>query len=209
MSFFEPPPPPPPPEPGPPMPEWLGPRENVLPASFPLDLVLARNERVAIFVHSGRASENGFEFVLALRLREPRQGRAHDPVMAWHGVGGEISDDVLRFGVAFADGRKATVFDRFRPPWPPDEDPAPPEIVLMQRGGGGGGSSWEMRFWVWPLPPEGALTFVTEWPSERIAVSQADLDSAVVRDAAARAEELWPDGGPQSGGGWVGGGRIA
>jgi hypothetical protein len=53
------------------------------------------------------------------------------------------------------------------------------------------------------LPPEGALTFVTEWPSEGIALTKIDFDSAAVRDAATRAEELWPTGEPRRGG-WVG-----
>jgi hypothetical protein len=203
VSFFDPPPPPPPPEPGPPLPEWHGPPDNVVPASFPLDLVIARTGSVAVFVHSGRAYANGFEFTLAFRLRTARHGRAHDPVMSWHGTGGAIADDVLRFGIAFADGRKATVFDRFRPPWPPDEEPPPPDIVLMQRGGGGGGSSWDMRFWAWPLPPEGPVGFVVEWPSEGISLTRADADSTAIREAARRVQELWPEEGPAGGGAWT------
>jgi hypothetical protein len=211
MSFFEPPPPPPPPEPSPPPPRWFGPRDNELPSSFPLDLVIARNDDVAIFVHGGRAYRDGFDFMLAFRLRQPMRGRAHDPVMAWHGAGeGTLDDSVLRFGIAFADGRKATVFDRFRTSWPAaGEQGTPPEIVLAQRGGGGGGGAWEMRFWVWPLPPAGLLAFVVEWPSQGVALTEATVETEPIRAAADRAEELWPGGGAQPGGGWVGGGRIA
>jgi hypothetical protein len=202
MSFFEPPPPPPVPPPRPQAPEWVGPPDNVMPASFPLDVVLARTDDLALFVHSGRAYRHGFEFTFALHTRTTHDRRS-DPMVGWHAPpGDELSDDVVRFGIAFADGRKATVFER-RPWWGDPEHVVTPEIVLSQRGGGGGGSSWDFRFWAWPLPPEGPLTFVTEWPSEGIALTKVDFDSAVVREAAARAEELWPTGDPR-GGGWVG-----
>ncbi|HET7647740.1 MAG TPA: hypothetical protein VFK17_04165 [Gaiellaceae bacterium] len=199
MSFFEPPPPPPEPPPGPPPPEWAGPPDNVVPASFPLDLVVARTDDLALFVHSGRAYRRGFEFSLGLRARGTR-ARLDDPLMSWRaGRGGGFDDAVLRFGIAFADGRKATVFDS-HPGWGRRDET--PDMVLRQRGGGGGGSSWDFRFWAWPLPPDGPLAFVTEWPSEGIALTRVELDSSVVRAAATRVEELWPEGEPR-GGGWV------
>ena len=45
VSFFEPPPPPPPPEPGPPLPEWHGLPEPVVPASFPLEASSSNGRR--------------------------------------------------------------------------------------------------------------------------------------------------------------------
>ena len=196
MSFFEPPPPPPdPPQDAPPTPEWFGPPENILPASFPLDLVLVRTDELALVAHSGRAYANGFEFTLGLHTRKPRHGPARHPLMGWHHEG--FDDETLRFGIAFADGRKATIFDP-RPWWGDPEQSATPEIVLMQRGGGGGGASWEFGFWAWPLPPTGPIAFVAEWPSEGIALTRAEVDSDVVRDAATRAVELW-DAGPGHG----------
>jgi hypothetical protein len=197
MSFFEPPPPPPePPQDAPPAPEWLGPPGNVLPASFPLDLVLARTDQLALSVHSGRAYVNGFDFALALHLRDPRKGHANHPMMGWHVARhGGFEDDTLRFGITFADDRKATIFDPH--PWWGDPEQRPtPDIVLSQRGGGGGGATWEFGFWAWPLPPEGPIEFVAEWPSEGVALTRVELDSAVVREAATRAVTLWPDPGP-------------
>ena len=154
---------------------------------------------LALFVHSGRAYRRGFEFSLGLRARGTR-ARLDDPLMSWRaGRGGGFDDAVLRFGIAFADGRKATVFDS-HPGWGRRDET--PDMVLRQRGGGGGGSSWDFRFWAWPLPPDGPLAFVTEWPSEGIALTRVELDSSVVRAAATRVEELWPEGEPR-GGGWV------
>lgn len=203
MSFFEPLPPLPEPSPQPPTPEWFGPPENVLPASFPLDLVLTRTDDLALAVHSGRAYERGFEFTLAIYTRKQRD--RHDPMLGWHAARQTGMDDhVLRFGIAFADGRKATVFDQHRW-WGDPENPQVPDIVLSQRGGGGGGRNWDFKFWAWPLPPDGELAFVAEWPSEGVELVRAETDSSVVRDAAAHATTLWPveHPGTSSARGWT------
>jgi len=200
MSFFEPPPPPPePPHATAPTPEWVGPPDNELPASFPLDLVLTRTDELALFVHLGRAYVHGFDFTLGLARRAVPEENGHDPMMLWHPGRRRGFDEALRFGIAFADGRKATVFDQ-RPPWGDPEGEPAPDIVLMQRGGGGGGTSWDFRFWAWPLPPEGPLAFVVEWPAEDVALTRIELDSALVRDAAARAVILWPRAEPPGAG---------
>ncbi len=73
----------------------------------------------------------------------------------------------------------------------------------MQRGGGGGERAWDMRFWLWPLPPPGLLAFVAEWPLGGIALTRVEVDADPIVQAAAEAETLWPDGEPTSGGGWA------
>jgi hypothetical protein len=201
MSFFEPPPPPPdPPEVGPPSPDWVGPPDNVLPSPFALDLVLAHTDGLALFVHSGAAYTHGFEFTLGLRQRRPPAENGHDPMLLWHPARRRGFEEALRFGIAFADGRKATIFDAHA--WRAGlEGSTRPEIVLMQRGGGGGGTCWNFQFWVWPLPPEGPLAFVAEWPIKGVPLSRGEIDSAIVRDSAARAVTLWPDEPPGHGSG--------
>jgi hypothetical protein len=92
----------------------------------------------------------------------------------------------LRFGVQFADGRKATNLDQ--PPYDPEHEPDRP--VLHRHGGGGGGSIWDMEHWVWPLPPTGPFAFVCEWPARGIAESRAELGAVSILDAAARAVTL-------------------
>ena len=200
MSFFEPPPPPPEPPQPVEMPEWLGPPDNVIPGAFPLELVLARTEDVAVFVEHGRAFPNGWQFTFGLLLREHDRHPHHHPMVDWHTAPGEISDDAVRFGIALADGRKATVFDR--PAFPGQDGPAP-DVVLRPGGGGGGGGRWERRFWAWPLPPEGPVAFVVEWPKRGIELTRTEIDSEPIRAAATRALEVWPEQGPQPGRGWV------
>ena len=67
-----------------------------------------------------------------------------------------------------------------------------PGPSLVTRGGHGGGLSYEFGYWLWPLPPAGPLRFACTWPDEE---TIAELD-APIRDAAARAVELWPDDRP-------------
>jgi hypothetical protein len=101
-----------------------------------------------------------------------------------------VPDEFLRFGVQFADGRKATNLD-----WPAfgheEREPDPP--VLAQGGGGGGGQFWDEERWVWPLPPAGPLAFVCEWPGRGIAESRMEPDARLILEAAGRAVTLWPD----------------
>lgn len=190
MSFFEPLPEPPEVE-EPHDPEWLGPRENVLPAPFPLWLVLARTDDVVLALHDGLAYPNGFGFTVSLRRRRAREGPGDDPIHLWHTVrGGEIPPEALRLGIQLGDGSKATVFDGHR--WfRMVERPEGP--VLIQRGGHGGMHSWELGFWVWPLPPPGPVAFVCEWPSEGVALTRAEIDANTIREAAAGAETLWDE----------------
>jgi len=112
VSFFDHPPPPPPREPErfrPP--PWFGPPANVLPGAATFALLLANTGEVAVAVTGGLASPDGLEFTVHLRRRGPtRRRRAPDPffepdVRDEHG---QVRDEVLRFGVEFADGRRAS-----------------------------------------------------------------------------------------------------
>jgi hypothetical protein len=200
VSFFERPPPPPEPEQHR-QPEWIGPPENVLPAAFPLALQLARTDTVAITAQGGLAYPNGFAFRVVLLRRTAPESEFASPFHHWHRTRGELTEEMLRFGVQFSDGTKATVFDAHGH-FGAENDPTGP--VLMQRGGGGGSRSWDFGFWVWPLPPDGPLAFVVEWPSEGIELRRAEIDASVVRAAAEQAETLWPDDdGPSSAGGSI------
>lgn len=93
----------------------------------------------------------------------------------------------LRLGVELADGSRAFAEGG------PDESGDGPTLVT--RGGHGGGLSYEFGYWLWPLPPAGPLRFACTWPDEGIEETIGELD-APIRDAAARAVELWPDDRP-------------
>jgi hypothetical protein len=174
-------------------PAWLGPPHNALPGIAPVELIVARTEDTVVAIAGIQAYPEGFGFTLNLRLRTVSAREEQQFPYLLDRVGSEgnaLPDEFLRFGVQFADGRKATNLDR--PPYDP-EGQAPDRPVLNQHGGGGGGATWDMEHWVWPLPPAGPFTFVCAWPSRGIAESRAEIDAASIREAAGRAVTLWPD----------------
>jgi hypothetical protein len=194
VSFFEP--PPPPPEPPEPeryrQPEWIGPPDNVLGMPVPTRLVLVRTPTLAVAVVNLVAFPTGVLFHVLIRSRGPEIGREMHLGRLRHLRGGHEAApaDLLRLGVLFSDGRKATNLMH------PDlglADQPPAQPVLIERSGGGGNGSWSQSYWLWPLPPEGPLEFVCEWPSQGVAESRVSADAAPIRAAAQEAVILWED----------------
>lgn len=64
-----------------------------------------------------------------------------------------------------------------------------------------GDRSWEQDYWVWPLPPEGPLTFIVSWPSQGVNETSYEFDATELRQRAEEAESLWPTSEPVSEGG--------
>lgn len=207
VPFFEPPPPIEPPE-RPPRPPWLGPPDGLIGEVAPLRATLVRSENLIVVGDRFVCYPSGFEFTLAVRMRHtiPGPRMIHGLGPAMRAVPGQpLPDDMLRFGVAFADGRKATNLAPrpFGPPGsgvvrtvrgrtnvgPGESEPEPP--LLVPHGGSGGDRRWEQNCWVWGLPPEGVMGVVVEWPAEGIGETRVDLDADVIREAAERAEVIW------------------
>jgi hypothetical protein len=179
----------------------------------PLRLVLARTDDVVVAIVGASAYSSGIELRIAIR-RRPRPWRdldnedmgaffGGDPFETPFGRphlrmnrGRELPPALLRFGVQFSDGRKATtVGDMFPWDYGLDEDRGeePPGPVLMQGGGGGGNGEWESGFWLWPMPPPGPVAFVVEWPAQQVELARQEVDAALFLDAAAKSEVLWSE----------------
>jgi hypothetical protein len=176
-------------------PEWSGPPENVAPALAALELVLVNTGELAVFVTGARVYPTGFEMTLTALFRGETD--VEDPIgmRAFHrrrrgAPDDQIPPEQLRFGLRFADGRKATNVGE-PAAWSRGEG-RPEGAVLLARGGSGGERRWDQRLWAWPLPPPGELLFACEWPAQEIALTTAALDAGVILSAAARACELWP-----------------
>ena len=212
MSFFEAPPPPPEEEPRerPPQPVWMGAGDGELGAPVMLDpIVLACTDTIAVAVTDLLAYPHGAEFKLSVRKRPGAQCEGEFLDMMGRPRGRsrsrELDSEMLRFGVQFADGRKATNlgggFQGFVPGGgmnvlrvsaSTSSDQSPPDgMILWGRGGGGSSGRYDQRYWLWPLPPVGPVVFVCEWPSEQIAETRVEVDSAPIRDAVSRAVTLW------------------
>jgi hypothetical protein len=174
-------------------PAWLGPPHNVLPGIAPVQLLIARTDKTVVAVAGIQAYPAGFSFTLHLRLRNlsAREERQLPYLLDRADLDDDpLADDFLRFGVQFADGRKATNLDR--PPYDP-EGQEPDRPVLIEHGAGGGGAWWDMEFWVWPVPPAGPFAFVCAWPGRGIVESQVEIDAGMILEAAGRAVTFWPD----------------
>lgn len=174
-------------------PDWHGPPQGTLPGVVPLELVVARTERVAVCVTGLAAYPSGFEFQLRT-LAAPEAGdvdpHLFDAPMRYRrrasGATAEIPPEFLRFGIQFPDGAKVTNLATDFPDDPPDGP------VLVERGGGGSGTEWRQDMWVWPLPEAGELDFVCEWPAAGIALTRRPLETAPLRQAASRAQVVFP-----------------
>lgn len=201
MSFFSSIPQPPPPEPmRQPLLAWMQP-DAVIPASVPGELLLIRTEEVAVSIGSICAYPNGFEFTAHVRRRGSDHSEPgwHDPFGRFGQRGPQASSgDPLRLGLFYADGRRGATTGGHWGPGDPDD------LVLMPGGAGGSARRWDGKFWVYPLPPEGPVTFVAAWPKYALAETQAELDGAAIRAASGRAVTLWPEESEISpgGGGW-------
>jgi hypothetical protein len=201
MGFFDQLPPEPLPEPEPPTPPqpvWLKP-EAVLPSAVAAEVLVAHTDAAAVAVNGLRAFPNGFEFNLTVVLRhEDRGERLFSPGRQHHvRTGQPLAPEFLRLGLQFSDG---SVVSNLGPhPFTSHEaEPAGP--ILLPSGGGGGGRHYDMRHWVWPLPPDGPVIFVCQWPALGIEESRGEVDARLILDAAERSIQLWPDE-PQTSGG--------
>jgi hypothetical protein len=192
--FFEPPPPPPeePQRERRAQPPWHEKPRGVVPAGVPLELVLAREPKLAVALCRLGACSDGFDAELIVLGSEDldeeinggmfgapsprrRKGERVDPARA------------LRFGVQYADGSKAELERHWQ-----GRDERPDGPVIRTRGGQGGDGEWLQRLWFWPLPPPGTITFALEWLAQGIELQRHELDAAPIREAAERAQTLMP-----------------
>jgi hypothetical protein len=180
------------PEPGPPDrlyapsgPGWTGsPEQYYLPAVLPWTRELARGENAVITLRGVLVWPDSCTLELVSFLRR----------FSWGSVAGTrvaMVPQTFRFGVLFADGRRATHSGWRHQPLVPGRVGDGP--VLQQRGGSGGQFHQQVGLQLWPLPPDGPLTLVVDWPEQGIAETRTELDGTELRAKAADAMEIWHD----------------
>jgi hypothetical protein len=206
--FFEPPPiGPEPAEPDrPEVPPWSLPPELELGAVVAVERIVARSENVVIVLPTIRAFGSGCMFNVEV---VSRQGTLSAD--AWWDLmmsgpinplpsraGGPLPDKLLRLGVRYASGAKATTVERVRPESASAEPPGP--VLSWHPGGGGGGrrrgGDYMFHYfglWLWPLPPPERIEFAVEWPFGRIGLTLVEIDGAAIVSAAQRSAHYWPD----------------
>lgn len=168
--------------------------DNEIGWALPLSVVLAQTPDAVVAVTHMTAFTAGVGFNLAVRLRvalDDVAGRGLYTLISPHMPPGMSvdQDQRLLLGVEYADGRTAVSLDnRVWPPGPQD----PQEPLLMASDGGGGDLSVDQSFWLSPVPPDGAFTFVCSWPAFGINETRHVIKHADLSTASARARTLWP-----------------
>jgi hypothetical protein len=164
---------------------------------FPAAEVLGVTEHVAIALVGAYVYRDGVEIRLERRLR-----RGDLALQEWQVLQGEFmehwygwrqsAEERLRYGVVLSSGERALdgsasfAGDPVTPPTGP---------ALVRTGGGGGGDGHSFAasdgLWLWPLPPEGPLELVLQWPALGIPETRTYLDGTAIRSAAGHARAFW------------------
>lgn len=176
-----------------PDPEWAGPPDHVLPATVPIERIVAENDKVAIYLACLSAYPAGFDFDVFAIARD--EWIELDPFSFDHQYEaertGEIPPGQLRLGFLFGDGSKAfNTGDRFD--WEGEFESAPDKPVMSGQGRGRSENGrWHSSLWVWPLPPDGQMEFICEWPAADIPLTRCELDAQQIIAAASRAQHFF------------------
>jgi hypothetical protein len=163
----------------------MGPPDNELPGAVPFHAVLAKTDDLVVAVVGVDAHSTGMSVKIAVRLRRSDPSlHGLDPLPYGPGGGGPFL-----VGVAYPDGRTASNVSSQRLPDPFTPGDAP---SLVGRGGGGGGRTFEMDYWLTPMPPPGDLTIIVAWPTRDIPESRTVIPGDAIAQGVSANVELWP-----------------
>ncbi|MEY9853844.1 hypothetical protein ABH923_003522 [Leifsonia sp. EB41] len=171
---------------------WWKPSDDEVAAIFPIGETIATNDTVALILTMARVYSNGVEFVIERRVRRGNATRREWAELQsdMHGHFVRFNPDRLRYGIVLGDGQHL-ISDQA----PGMYGVTPENHSLNPSGGGGRGSEDNYLFddglWLWPLPPEGPIEIVVQWPVFGIPESRVVLDSAPLRGLAPQARPVW------------------
>ncbi len=154
-----------------------------VPGSVAADMILLRTDEVAVALGLLRAYTTGFEFVVDTRARRAGQRHRIGGMRRHFALPGDDDEGGPRLGLEYSDGRRTEIGPQSRSP----DDAAPDALFVRPGSGGGSGRSWHSRFWAYPLPPPGPVSFVATWPEFGIAEARAEIEAETILEAAARA----------------------
>ena len=183
-------------------PDWVEAPQDFVAGVVSVELILARNDEAAIFLTRLAAYPVGFEFDVELVTRTPVPDDSFELMYRGRrGQGEELPPELVRIGIEFSDGRRTSSLGGMMDgsgtslyAVDPDASRDPEtEITMSPSSGGGSDRHSYQTYWVWPLPPEGTVKFVCEWPVFGIPETSVELDSALIREASERAVSVWAD----------------
>jgi hypothetical protein len=162
---------------------------------MPSDVVLALSDRMALVMRGIACYPTGFAFDLQTVPRfywdDEDEDFTHDNLFSWRSRPRDVRPTLLRVGVAYSNGEKATTLDPFEFAMNDRESDNKLRPHIYVGGGGGGGGQWSYEFWVWPLPPPGPVTFACEWPALGIEETVRKIEGDRFRKAAAKAKPVF------------------
>ena len=183
-----------------PQPRWWQAPEDELPILVPAAEVLATTEHIAVALAGVAVHSDGIELRIERRLR--RHGLA---LQEWNALMGAFMEHMpygsadpagrLRFGVVLADGTPVTDASPFFGGGDPMAHPDGLVLTRRQQGGGGGTHAYSSadHLWLWPLPPDGPIETVMQWPAFGIGETRVTVDVGSVSELSARARPFWTD----------------
>ena len=177
-------------------PSWLGPPENELGRAVDVAQILARSDRGLVALSHAIAYSTGVSLTFEARVAGLKSIDMHT-IHAQQHVGriegdvDELPEGFIRIGLELPGG--ARVSNLGMPRRRPHEEPDGPSFVMCG-GGGGQTSAREIQmhpgYWLHPLPGDGTIRLSCEWPAADIPFTTVELDTALLREAAARAITL-------------------
>jgi hypothetical protein len=145
--------------------------------------LLARSSDVAVAVRGITAYSDGLLLHVGVLFADEQKREQLDWSLQEH----SRSPGRFRFGVAMPDGTKATTGAGDAPALDtPDRDAV---ITLMDSSSGP--LRWQGDYWLWPLPPGGAMVVGCRWPDRAIDEALVSVDTGSLLKAAATSKPVW------------------
>jgi hypothetical protein len=161
--------------------------DNEVPSGAPFTAVLARSSEAAVGLTGLLAYSTGWAATVCVRLRTmPDPSKMHRLSRAIGG-GPFAADEAVLLGIEYSDGQSAANVQT----GPRSQDAAEDALLIRAGGGGGGGRSYDVRFWVTPLPPPGPVRIICAWPAMGIDETRTEFDAGLLLTAAQSATTLW------------------
>lgn len=180
-------------------PSWQA-ADDELPVLLPVAETLAVTDHLALGLLGVAVYSDGVEFRLEGRLRRqgipPRDWSELCAEFVGHGPLGTAPQPAgrLRFGLVLGDGEKVLSegFPFFRSA-DPSAERGVHTLVRNSNGASGGGQTYVSsdRLWLHPLPPDGPIEFVLQWPALGVDERRVVLDGSAMRSSASRVQRFW------------------
>lgn len=183
-----------------PQPRWWQAPENELPVLVAAPEILAATDHVAVAVAGVAVYSDGIELRIERRLR--RHGVA---LQEWNELTGAFMEHMpygsaypggrFRVGMVLVDGTTVTDASPFFGAGDPMAQPDGYVLSRREQGGGGGMHAYSSadHLWLWPLPPDGEIEIVMQWPAFGIGETRVIIDAGTVSELSARARPFWTD----------------